>query len=268
MTANKPEAVTNVDSVETVLKIIRKMFSGRIIIAEGSSIGSTIESFNKHGYQSLVEKYKVELLDLNHDEGTTIEAVDKNSKPLKVQISKTIASAPYIISISPIKTHNSVILSMSIENMVTGSLLKGSGKKKLLNYQQIFRKKFQDYKTQISQNPNSHNLSIAKIYTEVTPNLAILDGFEMMERNGPVGGQMVEAGIAIAGLNAIAVDTIAAYITGFDPGKIGYLHHLNFAKLEIKTMGNKLADCKIKLRPPDSLQEQLKWYKRYSIKRK
>ncbi len=260
ITSSNLQATTNIEAVETVLDFLRIHYKGRIIVAEGTSIGSTAEAFHKSGYQNLIEKFQIELLDLNHDEGVTIEAVDKNDNPIKTQISKTIFDSPYTISLSPIKTHNSVILAASIENIVTGSLLKGNKKKPLVNYKNIFRHRFQDYKLIINQTPRSHNLSIAKIFEKITPNLAILDGFEIMERNGPVGGQIVTSGIAIASQNAVAADTIAAYLTGFDPGKIGYLHYLNFSKIEIITRGSKLAECRVKIRPHDSLQEQLKWY--------
>lgn len=260
MTAKNPQATTNIQAIETLLKFIREKYKGKIIIAEGSVIGSTIEAFKNYHLYPLAESYNCELLDLNHDEGVTIEVIDRNSKPIKVMISKTVMEAPYIISITPIKTHNSVILSLSLENFVTGILLKGNIKNKKIGYRTLFRRNFQDYKNQISQNYLSHNQSIAMIIKQKTPNLAILDGFESMERNGPVGGNIIQTNVALASTDPIALDTLAAYICGFDPGKIGYLHHLDFSSHEINVQGSKISESKIKLRPPDSFQEQLKWY--------
>ncbi|MDO8513895.1 MAG: DUF362 domain-containing protein [bacterium] len=260
VTAKNPSAGTNLASIETLLAFLRKIYKGRIIIGEGTSIGSTSQAFHNYGYDSLKNKYNIELIDLNHDEGIAVEAFDRSLRPIRAYIAKTVVSSPYTISISPIKTHNSVILSLSIENMVTGSLIKGSLKNRVLGYKRIFRRNFQDYKNLINQNYASHNLSIASIIKEIMPNLAIIDGFTSMERNGPVGGQVIETDIALASQDPIALDTLAAYISGFDPGKIGYLHHLQFSKHEINTIGCKISQIQTKLRPPDTFQEQLKWY--------
>lgn len=266
LTTKRPLAVTHIQAMEALLDFLRQFYSGRIVIAEGTSIGSTQEAFRNYGYYQLEEKYKVELLDINRDEGIAAEAYDRNLKPMKVLFSRTIAEAPYRISVSPLKTHNSVIVSLGIENMVTGSLLKGGMRPVNTAYRVLFRRHFHDYKSAISQSYTSHNLSIARLAQPVMPHLTILDGFTAMERNGPVGGQPIDMHIALAGTDAIAVDSLGTYLMGMDPGRVGYLHYLNFSEHEIRVVGNKISECRQRIRPHDSYQDQLKWYNAKSVK--
>ncbi len=253
-------ATTHLQTIEALLKFLRKLYRGRIIIAEGTSIGSTQEAFRNYGYYQLVDSYHVELLDLNHDDGVAIEVVDKNFKPMKVLIARSVAKAPFRISVTPIKTHNYVIMSLSIENMVTGSLLKGGIKPVNTAYRVLFRRHFRDYKAAIIQGISAYNFSIARIAPMVMPHLAILDGFTAMERNGPVGGQPVDLHLALAGFDPISVDALATYLVGFDPGHIGYLHYLDVNKHEIHVIGKKISECRKRIRPHDSYQEQRQWF--------
>lgn len=260
ITAKQTLATTHIDAVITLLDYLRKNYQGKIIIAEGTSIGSTSEAFQNYKYNYLAEKYNLDLIDLNRNDGQTVEAYDRNLKPIKVMIAKTITQAAFRISITPIKTHNTVIASLGIENMVTGSLLKGGIKPVNTAYRMLFRHHFKDYKSAINQSYAAHNLSIASIFPHVKPHLTILDGFQAMQRNGPVGGQPIDMQIALAGLDPIAIDALGAYLMGFDPGRIGYLHHLEFNKHEIRVIGKKISECRHRLRPHDSFQDQLRWY--------
>jgi len=49
------------------------------------------------------------------------------------------------------------------------------------------------------------------------------DGFEAMEGNGPSWGTPFDSRIAIASLDALAADTLATKIMGFDPKRVLYL---------------------------------------------
>jgi uncharacterized protein (DUF362 family) len=44
-----------------------------------------------------------------------------------------------------------------------------------------------------------------------------------MEGNGPNNGDPVDWQVALAGTDAVAVDSLTAYLMGFDPTRIGYL---------------------------------------------
>jgi uncharacterized protein (DUF362 family) len=91
----------------------------------------------------------------------------------------------------------------------------------------------------------------------VYPDLAVIDGYEGMEGNGPAGGTPVASRIAIASLDALAADTIGATVMGFDPEMIPYLRFLNqggFGQGNIKdiaVIGTPVSQCKMKFKPSD-----------------
>ena len=53
----------------------------------------------------------------------------------------------------------------------------------------------------------------------------LIDGIIGGERNGPVAPDPVSAGVLVAGLNPVAVDTVAATLMGFDIRKIPTIRH-------------------------------------------
>ena len=44
-----------------------------------------------------------------------------------------------------------------------------------------------------------------------------------MQGNGPNNGEPVDWQVALAGTDAVAVDTLTTHLMGFDPARIGYL---------------------------------------------
>ena len=48
----------------------------------------------------------------------------------------------------------------------------------------------------------------------------MIDGFRAMEGNGPCNGTPVDARLALASLDPLAMDTLATKLMGFDPRQI------------------------------------------------
>ena len=100
----------------------------------------------------------------------------------------------------------------------------------------------------------------------VQPNLAVIDGLEGMEGNGPTGGTAVDHRIALAGTDVFAVDSICAKLMNIPIENIGYLNYcadyglgnINPDKIEIT--GNKsLEKFIIPYKMPESIDMQLEW---------
>jgi uncharacterized protein (DUF362 family) len=259
VTTKRQLAATHPDAVEAVLKYLRGFYSGKIIIGEGASVGNTDDGFKNFGYQALAEKYKVELFDLNRDEGIKVEVFDRNLNPLPVKLAKTLINASLKISITPMKTHDITIVTLGIKNMAVGSLLKGGPRLINYAYRRFFKRSFKDYKAIIHQGYRSINRTIAKLFNYTKADLSILDGYEAMERNGPVGGTKVDLKIAIASLDPLAADTLGAHLMGFSPDEVGYLHHLGADMDKIKVVGDNPNRVKVKFRPHDNYLQQLQW---------
>jgi len=103
-------------------------------------------------------------------------------------------------------------------------------------------------------NPNTTandicHFNMFHIAQEIFPDLAVIDGFEAMEGKGPAWGTPFDARLAIASLDAVAADTLATKVMGFDAKKINYLTAMTEAGMgqgdleKIKVLGTPLDQC-------------------------
>ena len=87
------------------------------------------------------------------------------------------------------------------------------------------------------------------------PSLAIIDGVAAMEGDGPIYGSRKELGLVIAGVDPVAVDTVAAYISEFDIRHTGYIYVSGLRGIgengldEIEIVGEKLEDVRSNFTP-------------------
>ncbi|MGD0802465.1 MAG: DUF362 domain-containing protein [Candidatus Bathyarchaeia archaeon] len=240
-------AATHVESVRAVLDVLSQFYDGEIILGEGPSGKRLGEAITNFGYDSLIEEYQLKTVDLNEDKFVELEGVDSNLKPIKFHVSKTLLDSDYLVSVAKPKTHDTVIATLSIKNVVVGSLVSLSEKEK------------------IHQGTRAINENIAILGKHCMPDLALIDGFVGMEGAGPVDGDPVELGVSSASLHPVSLDAVMAKIMGFEPLEIGYLHHLNYwgvgvADLnKITVVGEPIENVCRKFRPHPTYLDQLKW---------
>jgi uncharacterized protein (DUF362 family) len=77
---------------------------------------------------------------------------------------------------------------------------------------------------------------LAFLYLQKPCDIAVIDGILGMEGDGPVNGAPVAMGVALAGFDAVAVDSIAATLIGLDPHAIGYLELIAQAGMGVNEM--------------------------------
>ncbi|MCL5407270.1 MAG: DUF362 domain-containing protein [Patescibacteria group bacterium] len=239
----KEAAVTSVEALTAVLDFIQPIWQGRIILAEGAGLGNTMEAFNNFKYLGLKNSFpNLEFLDLNFSDCICVEAFDQNLKPMQIKISNTVAEAPLRISVGPPKTHDSVIVTLSIKNMAVGSILK-------------------EDKMNIHQGIKAINRTIAAINKYTFPHLSVIDGWKSMQGNGPVDGEIIETHFAASSTNCLAADVLATQIMGFNPVQIGYLNYLGAADIInlIQTVGYNPNNFNFHLKPPPTYLEQIQW---------
>ena len=245
VSTRKQVAASHVDVIRAVLDVISEHYDGEITIGEGPAIGSLDEAIRN--FDSLIGEYGVVFKDLNSDHHVELEGVSSELKPLKLRVSKTILESDYIVSVAKPKTHDCVIATLSIKNVVVGSLVTAPEKEK------------------IHQGAKAINLNIAELAKHCMPSLGLIDGFEGMEGEGPTKGDPVSLGVASASLHPVSLDSVIAWMMGFDPLNIGYLHHLNewgigVADLDgIEVVGEAIHGLRRKFEPHPTHLEQLRW---------
>lgn len=283
---NRQLAATHVDAVRAVLEFLRARYSGPIVVAEGAALRNTWEAFTNYGYLSLPDEYDVVLMDLNGDETVPVTVYDRHWRPLTLQVARTVVESDFRISVCPPKTHDTVLVTLSIKNMVMGALvnpetvregtppLSWMGQRLPIWLKQTppaqWAKRLLSpagsHKMAMHQGIPVINVNLALVARVVWPHLAVIDGWEGMEGAGPGHGDPVPWRIALAGTDPLAVDALAASLMGFDPAGVGYLHYcgqlgLGVADLEgLRVMGDlPLEAARCPFRPHPTADQQRQW---------
>lgn len=239
-------ASTHVDQVKGILDFFKGITPRKIIIAE-SAAGDSGEAYKRFGYDALQKEFDVELVDLNQRPYRSISLGNGEGHQRTVRVSRLLLEEDtYLISAAKLKTHDAVVVTLSIKNAAMGGVL------------------YPD-KMKVHQGVSKTNRNIATLARYLWPDLAVIDGLEGMEGNGPISGKRIHVGVAIAGTDPLAVDRIGCEVMGVDFHKVGYLSHLQQvgageARLdEIHLIGSPLAFCVTPFRLHETVEEQYQW---------
>jgi uncharacterized protein (DUF362 family) len=290
-------AATHVDAVRAVLDLLRERYDGPITVAEGPAVQTAAEGFASFGYGPLVRSHGVTLADLNDDEPYPVQVYDWKLRPLRLHLARSVVESDFRISVSPPKTHDVVIVTLGLKNMIMGSLISrfthshpsqggsrfsvGAASKWLWHriprwVRRLPPAEWLTFRTMSMLEPSDKmkmhqsypviNLNLALLAPVVMPHLSVIDGFEGMEGLGPSEGDPVPWRIALAGADALAVDVTAATLMGFDPDGVGYLHYCKQMGLgagdphQIEIAGNAtMAECARPFRPHPAVRRQRRW---------
>lgn len=245
VTTHDQSAATHADAVRGVLEFLRERTSKPITIGESAALGRASQGYSNYGFLPLVKEFNVRLVDFDDGDYVEVEAFDKKFRPMSLHLSKTTMESDFRISVCPPKTHDNVVVTLSLKNIVVGSLQR---------------------KRAIHQGYPAMNVNLYQMAKHVAPHLSLIDGYTGMEGNGPVGGKDVDMRLAVASTDFVAADSLAAHLMGFDPEKIGYLHYCNIGGLgtgdidEMEILGESLQDCiGKKFKPHSGYKSQLEW---------
>ena len=238
-------SATHADGVRAVLEFLRQRTSKQITIGESAALGSAKHGFSNYGFLPFKKEFGVELVDFDDGEYVEVMAYNSHFKPMSLHLSRTAMESDLRISVCLPKTHDNVIATLSLKNIVVGSLKR---------------------KQAIHQGYPAMNVNLYQMAQHVAPHLAVIDGFTGMEGNGPVGGDPVELGIAIASTDFLAADAVAATVMGFDPDKIGYLYYCGIKGMgtkdlgDMEILGETVQNCSArKFKPHSGYRRQLEW---------
>ncbi|MFC1953091.1 DUF362 domain-containing protein [Chloroflexota bacterium] len=240
-------AATHIEATRGLLKFLRKSYNGSITIGE-STLGSAHEGFEKFGYLDLVKEFDVGLVDLNEGNWEMVSLYDSALNPMELHYSSRLINSDYRIAIGPPKTHDTVGVTLSIKNLAMGGLSYPHGDKRSMH---------QGYPVM--------NLNLYLLNRLCSPHLSIIDGFVGMEGDGPVSGAPVDWGIAVASIDPVAADSLAAQLMGFNLSDIGYLTTCmdkglgigEISKMEI--LGEDLENCRCDFHPHSTFRDQKNW---------
>jgi len=281
-------AATHVDAVRALLRFLREQYNGTITIGESTSVPAR-EGYARFGYRDLVKEFDVELVDLNEGEWVDVEIFDSGLNPIKVRFSKQVAESDFRIAIGPPKTHDSVIVTLSIKNLAMGSLFYRAKAGPIASLRSLLKKGYSlipsslrrsaristmrdiaaayagGDKRKVHQGYAVHNLNLYLLTKAYRPHLSVIDGHLGMEGDGPEAGDPVQWGVALASRDPVAADCLAAQLMGFEISDIGYLLYccrkgLGVSDIgEMEIAGADPKDCCRRFRPHPTLEAQKGW---------
>jgi len=284
-------AATHIDAVRAILDFCRARYDGPIVVAEGAALSPTWDGFRSYGYEQMVERYDGRLVDLNADDVVPVKVYNRRLRPLTVYLARTAVEADFRISVGPPKTHDVVIVTLAIKNMVMGTLVNpqavrhsGGAPGAVRRVARLVPRRLRQSglaewvkgallgppvgssKMAMHQGFPVINLNLALVAPHVWPHLAVIDGWQGMEGEGPGAGDAVDWRVALAGTDPLAVDVLTTHLMGFDPEQVGYLQYCRQLGLgvgevgEIEVVGN-VAPEKVRhsFAPHPTYQRQLGW---------
>jgi uncharacterized protein (DUF362 family) len=253
-------AATNLDALRGILDYLEPRFHGPVVIAE-SSAGDTLEGFENFRYNQLVSErrsQKVSLVDLNREgkyESISLVDFDLHVTPVRLA-ARVFDPDTFVISSAMLKTHNSVVATLSVKNMVLGSPLHSVPGELPWNDKR-------KYHVGIRQ----MHLNMLMTAQKLQPywGLAVIDGFEGMQGDGPSNGTAVPSHVAIASTDFVAADRVGVEVMGINPDWIGYLNYCGQSGVgqydlsKIQVVGAQIASVQKKYELHKDIQRELEW---------
>lgn len=194
---------THIDTLRTLILILKKMGATKITLAERSGPGDTTRQvMEKKGVLELAREIDFEIINLEEiNPSGWIQVNPKNSHWRNgFLFPRVYAEAESIVQTCCLKTHQygghfTLSLKLAV-GMVPGGLRKTGG---------------HPYMNEMHGSAYQRQM-IAEINTAFKPDLILLDGVEAFVDGGPHTGTLKKPGIIMAGNDRIAIDTVGIAI--------------------------------------------------------
>ena len=245
-------ANTDVEAVATIIEFLNKEFDGLQITVGDCSGGAyyaghtTRTVLERFGYYELERYGNVKVTDFDNWSDFENISVRMVKGTRRCRIMKH--DFDYVVSVSLPKTHDFVIASLGIKNLIMGMthkedrifihglkgrtlLQRGTGILSSLppllvdpldRLGEWFIVNFSGY----SHSVIVTNRNLAELAKVLKPDLVVLDGLYGMEGNGPIEGDWILLDVAIASVDPLKADGVGGRLMGLDPKDIGYLYYL------------------------------------------
>lgn len=190
--------------MEGLCAVLKDRGVTRIRIGEGSiackAIGSgTTEIFQYLGYDKLVQRYGVQLVDFNRGAFDTVE-LDPGHE---VKVTNQVRECDALISVPVLKTHAGTVVTLGMKNLK--GLLHPSSKQYCHHPQNLL------------------DHFITRLAETFTPTLTLIDGVYANERGPLHMGFAHRRDLLIASTDVYAADLLGAYVLGYGTDEVRYL---------------------------------------------
>ena len=254
---------TNLDCVHGILDYLAPRFKGPVVIAEGGE-STYKEAFEGFGWNTVAPEHKpmdIKLAILNESQRYELmTGIDYDLHLVPIRLTAQLLDPDaFLISSSVLKTHNMVVATLSIKNVVMGAPLSPPPELKR-PWTDSDKRKFH-----VGIRQSNYNLYMAVKRMMANWGAGVVDGYEGMEGNGPSQGTPVAHRIAVASTDFLAADRVGVECMGIDAGWPGYLNYCyqdglgqwDLSKIDV--VGAKIADVQRKYLLHADVDRMLEW---------
>jgi uncharacterized protein (DUF362 family) len=195
-------ATTHPDALRTVAKLVLEAGASKVIIAD-NPINSPTGCFLKSGLRAVADELNLDLL---YPEAESFSPLQLDGEILRnwTFFHEPFKKATKVIGVAPCKDHNLCHASMTTKNWY--GLLGGR------------RNQFHQH---------IHSI-VSDFALMMKPTLVVLDGMNVLMRNGPTGGRLSDVkpmGTVVAGTDMISVDSYGySHLLERDIAELTYIH--------------------------------------------
>ena len=259
---SKPLCATHADHIEGILEFLKSIRKTNVVIAESPAEGPTLEGFANFGYNRFAGKYGVKLVDLDKTSVETLYCMDQTDlRPHACRVSRMMLDPNhFIISAAKLKTHFFTVGTFSLKNVIVAAAVRDPGKP---GGEMDRTNRFLVHGGGV----RGIHYNLTALAPRLHPHLAVIDGFEGMEGEGPVDGTPVDHRVCVVSTDWLAADTVSAELIGLGIGKVGYLTYSAKAGLgqadlaRIEVIGAALKDHIKVYKEPANIKQLLEWQK-------
>jgi uncharacterized protein (DUF362 family) len=204
-TRDAPHMTTHPAIVLAAAEVFRG-WDAEVIVGEGPGhLRDTDRALVESGLGDALKTANLQFADLNYEDTAWVKNRGRASELKGFHFPRTVVDADLIVSLPKMKTHHWVGVTASMKNLY-GTLpgIRYGWPKNVL------------HQNGIPQTVFDINASLGKT-------VAIVDGIECMEGDGPIMGTPKNMGLVVIGACLTAVDATAARLMDLDPHRIDYL---------------------------------------------
>ena len=183
---------TTGDTIHGILDYLAPRFKGPVVVAECGGTKAK-QALSELGWQKIFDEHKplqatLEVPNEDENKYELLYGIDYDMHPVPIRLGARFCDPDaFLISSAVMKTHNMVVATMTIKNVVLGAPLSPPpGEKRPWGDSE--KRKFH-----VGIRAGNFNMYLAVQKMKPNWGLGIVDGFEGMEGNGPVSGTPVRA---------------------------------------------------------------------------
>ncbi len=205
-TRTAPHMTTNPAMIVATAEVLQR-WGAEVTVGEGPGhLRDTEIVLDASGVGEALEDAGIEFADLNYDDTVWVPNRGKESPLDGFHFPKSVMEADMVISMPKMKTHHWVGVTASMKNLygvIPG--IRYGWPKNVLHFGGIPQ-------------------TVYDINASLPPVLAIVDGIDCMEGDGPIMGSLKRMGVVVIGASATAVDATVCRLMDVQPHDVEYLH--------------------------------------------